>query len=163
MLTFGTIDALKANKSGIIVDDIYNFNTLLEFINQLYYLNPYRQFGNNIHTMSYEFDVWYADYICNNPNAFKEFINLMRNVYNGRNVWVLCDFSSDNAFNVIETLIKFILEQYGYVCNICKIPEDTENLVEGEWSPMGIQAFDAHLENYIQCFGPDGLESDPEE
>jgi hypothetical protein len=107
--------------------------------------------------------MWYANYISSDPNAFKEFINIMRNVYNGRNVWILCDFSLENAYNVIETLIKYILEQYDYVVNIAKFPEDTENLIEGSFSPMGIQKFDAHLENYLQYFGLDGLESDQEE
>jgi hypothetical protein len=163
MLTFGTIEALKAKEKGT-VDIVYNFNTMLEFVTPLYYLNPYRQYCNiNIHTMSYEFDIWYADYINYDKNVFKEFITLMRNVYNGRDVWVLCDFSLESAFNVIETLIKFILEQYGYTCNIAKVPADVETLVEGSFSAMGIQLFDAQLENYIQCFGTDGLESDPEE
>jgi hypothetical protein len=163
MLTFGTLEALNYNRSGIPIDDVYNFNTLIEYTNQLYFLNPYRQYGNTINTSSYEFDMWYANYISSDPNAFKEFINIMRNVYNGRNVWILCDFSLENAYNVIETLIKYILEQYDYVVNIAKFPEDTENLIEGSFSPMGIQKFDVHLENYLQYFGLDGLESDKEE
>lgn len=161
MLVFGTLEALRSigkEKSFFVL----NFNTMLENCQPLHYLNPYRFNQYAYNTNCIEFDMWYVDYIGNTPAAFKEFISLMRNVYNGYDVWVLVDFSTETATNVIETLIKYILEQYGYVSNVVHTPDDLCNLVEGEFSPIGIQMLDAHMENYLQYFGPKGLQTDPE-
>ena len=111
MLVFGTLEALRSigkEKSFFVL----NFNTMLENCQPLHYLNPYRFNQYAYNTNCIEFDMWYVDYIGNTPAAFKEFISLMRNVYNGYDVWVLVDFSTETATNVIETLIKYILEQY---------------------------------------------------
>lgn len=162
MIIFGSPDALKYCKSRITIDLVVNFNTMFECVPQLMYLNPYRNnqyYGN---TNCYEFDMWYVNYLASTPEAFREFINLMREAYNGKNVWILVDFSTETASNVVETLIKYIMETYGYACNVAHTPDDTENFVEGQFSPMGIQMFDAHMENYLQYFGGRGLESDPE-
>ena len=162
MIIFGSSDALKYCKSRIVINSIVNFNTMFEYVPQLMYLNPYRNnqyYGN---TNCYEFDMWYVNYLASTPEAFREFINLMREAYNGKNVWILVDFSTETASNVVETLIKYIMETYEYACNVAHTPDDTENFVEGQFSPMGIQMFDAHMENYLQYFGGRGLESDPE-
>jgi hypothetical protein len=162
MIIFGSPDAMKYCKSKIAIHSIANFNTMIEYIPQLMYLNPYRNnqyYGN---TNCYEFDMWYVNYLASTPEAFREFINLMREAYNGKNIWILVDFSTETASNVVETLIKYIMETYGYACNVAHTPDDTENFVEGQFSPMGIQMFDTHMENYLQYFGGRGLESDPE-
>ena len=162
MIIFGSPDALKYCKSRIDINLVVNFNTMFECVPQLMYLNPYRNnqyYGN---TNCYEFDMWYVNYLASTPEAFREFINLMREAYNGKNVWILVDFSTETASNVVETLIKYIMETYGYACNVAHTSDDTENFVEGQFSPMGIQMFDAHMENYLQYFGGRGLESDPE-
>ena len=162
MIIFGSIEALRNSKSRVVINSLHNFNTLFESIPQLMWLNPYRMNQYNGNTNCYEFDIWYANYIGTNQNAFREFIDIMRDIYNGANVWILCDFSTETGYNVIESLIKYITEQYGYTCNVCITPDDTENLVEGDFSPLGIQAFDSHLESYLQNFGYRGLASDPE-
>ena len=160
MLVFGSIDALRTLDTNQYY--VINFNTMNESISQLMYLNPYRNFQYNGNTNCYEFDMWYVDYIANDPNAYREFINLMRIVYNGYNVWILVDFSVETATNVVETLIKYILEQFGYIANVVHTPEDLCNLVEGSFNPIGIQTFDAMMENYLNYFGSRGLFTDPE-
>jgi hypothetical protein len=162
MLIFGSLDAYRYCRSKVIIDTLINFNTMLEQVPQLMYLNPYRSnqyYGN---TNCYEFDMWYVNYLASTPEAFREFINLMREVYNGKNVWVLVDFQTETASNVVETLIKYIMETYGYISNVAHTPDDTENFIEGSFSTTGIQMFDAHMENYLQYFGARGLESDKE-
>lgn len=162
MLIFGSQTAMRYCQSPIKIEKIYNFNTMYEMFPQLIYLNPYRnnQYPGNTNCM--EFDAWYVNYISNTPEAFREFINLMRDVYNGKNVWVLVDWY-ETSYNVIETLAKYILEQYGYSCNMFYTPEDTENYEEGYFSPIGIQLFDSHLENYLHTFGDKGLENDTDD
>lgn len=162
MIVFGSIEAMRGNRCTESFTTVLNFNTLLENIPRLNYLNPYFMMTYSTNTNCYEFDMWYMNYIANEPKAFKEFIDFMRLAYNGYNVWVLVDFSTETATNVIETLIKCIVEQYGYICNVARVPEDTENFVEGQFSPMGIQMFDTQMENYIVYFGNRGLITDPE-
>lgn len=162
MIVFGTKEALQqCHNTNIWWHKLVNFNTLVESVEQLMYLNPYRGRYNGT-TDSLEFDAWYINYLSSNPPAFREFINIMREAYNGHNVWILCDFSAETAINVIEILIKYIMESYGYACNVVHNPDDTDNLIEGSFSPLGIQMFDAHMENYLQYFGDRGLYTDPE-
>jgi len=161
-IIFGTLGALNCRDSMLSVDYVFNFNTMVSNVPMLTALNPFYGSNCQINTCDPSFDAWYSSYLSNDPNAFKEFINLMRLAYNGANVWLLSDFSMEPTENVIESLIGFINNTYGFACNICKEPEDTYINGESEFSPQGIQFFDAHLSNYLQYFGENGLESDTE-
>ena len=111
-------------------------------------------------TDDYNFDMWYMNYLLSTPDAFRQLVDLMRIPYNGNNVWILVDFSMEGSVNIIESLIKYIQEIYGYTCNVVHVPEDLENLVQGTFSNIGIQTFDANMESYIQLFGHRNLPSD---
>ena len=63
---------------------------------------------------------------------------------------------------MIEALIKFIVDNYGYVSNVVKNYDDMMNLVEGSFSSDGIQLFDSNMETYINLFGINNLPSDSE-
>ena len=159
MLIFGSLQARYAynSKEEVIT---YNFNTMYENCEQIIYLNPYRCNRWEYSTLCNDFDIWYGQYLQQSPDSFREFINFMRNVYNGKDVWVLVDFSVETAVSVVEYLIKYIYEMYGYVSNIVKEPEDLENLKEGDFSARGIQTFDQHLIYYLITHGSKGLEED---
>lgn len=159
MIIFGSIDALQG-VSGLVINQVFNFNTMLEQVPQLNYLNPYWGNITSFRTDEYEFDMWYSGYLQSNPEAFKQLIDIMRIAYNGGNVWILVDFSMESSANIIETLIKYIQELYGYTCNVVHVPEDLDNLIQGTFSSIGIQAFDAHMENYLWYFGFRNLPSD---
>lgn len=166
MLIFGALKCLNSFMQGgrEFIDTeqirVFNFNTMFERVPQLIYLNPYRCGYYMSNTNTYEFDLWYANYMNSCPDAFREFVNLMREVYNGRIVYLLCDFSTEGGTNVIESLIKYILETYDYVSNVVHEEEDFDTLVEGEFSSAGIQKFDMQLEAYLRMFGDRGLEND---
>ncbi|MEE3398760.1 MAG: hypothetical protein VZR64_04785 [Eubacterium sp.] len=161
-MIFGTLEAYRSKERNpnLDIDVCFNFNRMNSTVPMLTYLNPFCGYACNVNTCDPTFDAWYENYLSNDPNAFKEFINLMRFPYNGKNVWILVDFSAEAMTNVIESLIHFIGKMYGFVCNICKEPEDTYIDLEPCFSPMGIQFFDAHLQNYLHYFGEKGLESD---
>ena len=116
----------------------------------------------NVFTNELEFDAWYVKYLTTTPEAFKEFIDLMRIVYNGESVYILCDWNNEISVNMIEALIKFIVDNYGYVSNVVKNYDDMMNLVEGSFSSDGIQLFDSNMETYINLFGINNLPSDSE-
>ena len=160
MIIFGSIDALQYAYNFVVINQVLNFNTMIEQVTQLNFLNPY--WGNNItmRTDDYNFDMWYMTYLLSTPDAFRQLVDLMRIPYNGNNVWILVDFSMEGSVNIIESLIKYIQEIYGYTCNVVHVPEDLENLVQGTFSNIGIQTFDANMESYIQLFGHRNLPSD---
>lgn len=168
MIIFGSLDVFQCmnlnhihTDSGIVpfIDKLYNFNTLLENVPQLNYLNPYWNYPM-VSTIDKEFDMWYVNYLGTTQMAFKQFMDIMRDAYNGDNVWILVDFSSEGSANITETLIKYILDIYGYVCNVVHTVDDLYNLVEGTFSAIGIQTFDANMEAYINTFGYKELPSD---
>lgn len=164
MIIFGNIDCLKAIPYDIIIFDIFNFNTLLENFPRLQYLNPYWNVNNGrVFTNELEFDVWYVNYLTTTPEAFRELIDLMRIVYNGGSVYIFCDWNNEISINMIEALIKFIVDNYGYVCNVVRTHDDIYGLVDGTFSSDGIQLFDTNMETYIKLFGANNLPSDPEE
>lgn len=157
MIIFGTLEELRAIQfeEPMIV---LNFNSVIEGVKRLQYLNPYWVM-NKVFTNEYEFDSWYVGYITTTPEAFKEFIDLMRLVYNGKSVYIICEWNNDISENMIEALIKFIVDNYGYVSNVVKTKDDIYNLVEGTFSSSGIQLFDANMETYLDMFGIKGLSS----
>lgn len=163
MIVFGSMDVLRNAECYISrttsFNKIYNFNTLLENVPQLNYLNPYWNYPM-VSTIDKEFDMWYVNYLGTTQMAFKQFMDIMRDAYNGDNVWILVDFSSEGSANITETLIKYILDIYGYVCNVVHTVDDLYNLVEGTFSAIGIQTFDANMEAYINTFGYRELPSD---
>jgi hypothetical protein len=161
MIIFGTPTMFKYCISNGYpnIDSVVNFNTTIQDVPQMMYLNPYYCGAYNLNTNTPEFDAWFINYISSDPNAFKEFINLVREAYNGKNLWILTDFDTETSTNVMEVIIKYILENYGYACNEVKTVEDLDTLVEGEFSDSGITFFDAHMENYLMYFGANGLES----
>ena len=175
-LIFGTVDGYKSlttplggesffcdffGKPFIPVDSIYvfNFNTLIEGVEKLDALNPYYNLANQVFFNDITFDSWYINYLTRTPKAFKQIIDLMRHLYNGENVYILCDWNNEIAENMIEALMKFITDSYGYKCNIVKNANDI-CIVSGTFSTSGIQLFDRNMETYIKMFGADNLPSD---
>lgn len=170
MIIFGDLDCIQLlsekqwlNWYKIQQLYVFNFNTLLENVTRLQYLNPYWNTNNRrVFTNELEFDTWYVNYLTTTPEAFKELIDLMRIVYNGGSIYILCDWNNEISVNMIEALIKFIVDSYGYVSNILRTCDDIYGLIEGTFSADGIQLFDKNMETYINLFGINNLPSDSE-
>lgn len=179
-LIFGTVDCYKnlatpfgggepffGNLFGITkpfvpidnINKVFNFNTLIEGVEKLDALNPYYSSTNQVFFDDLTFDSWYINYLTTSPSAFKQIVDLMRHLYNGENVYILCEWNNEIAENMIEALIKFITDSYGYKCNIAKNANDIY-IVSGTFSTKGIQLFDRNMETYIKMFGADNLPSD---
>lgn len=157
-------DFLEEDNSKCLmdIDKVYNFNSLLEGVPVLDGLNPYwknAESTTQIFTDELSFDNWYVNLITTSPQAFKQIVDIMRDVYNGLNVYILCDWSNEIATNMIEALIKFITDSYGYRCNVIN-DENSIYIKEGDFSMQGIQLFDSNMETYIKMFGTSELPSD---
>ena len=157
MIVFGTPNVYQTIQNKF--DVVYNFNSLMEGVTRLDALNPYWTINTRVFTDEYSFDKWFVEYLTTTSEAFKQMIDLLRIVYNGYNVYVMCDFSNEVSVNMIECLIKFITDTYGYACNIAKDVDDIATLREGTFSADGVQLFDENMNTYIKMFGIRGLAS----
>lgn len=163
MIIFGVGNLYKYVSAYRVIDKIYNLNELIESVPKLVYLNPY-SFAHFSFTSEEEFDKWYIQYLTTTPEAFKELMDILRHAYNGETVYIMCSWGLDNnindiAENIIEALIKFIVDNYGYVCNVVRKIDDIQDLKEGTFSIEGIQQFDRNMETYIKYFGTRELPS----
>lgn len=156
MIIFGSLEAYRhcVNNELFTIDTVINFNTTLQIQNQMRFLNPYNCGAYQFNANTPEFDQWFVNYVSFDPNAFKEFIDIVRIAYNGQTVWILTDFSTEVGINVMECIIKFILEQYGYESCVVRTIEDIDFVKEGDFSDIGLMNFDAAMENYVKNFGP---------
>ena len=138
-------------------DDKYivlNYTSYLETYKKLTQLNVV---GLGSIRESKEFDLAYADYIFNNPYAFKEFIDVMRFAYNGAHVILLVD-QSEYAKCLTETLSKLITERYGYVCQFINVVDDIECLdTSVNFSSQGLNNFDIDNIRYFEQFSVNDL------
>ena len=137
---------------------IYNFSSYKEGFQRLVYLNPILQynlfqFDSNI-IYSDEFDKWYFDYIFSNQNVYVEFIGcIMRNVYMGKDVYILIDPNFQMANIIIESLIRLIRLRYGYICNITYDFElDKESLIDSDFSIEGVVLIDDEMEKFSRNY-----------
>jgi hypothetical protein len=119
MLYYGTIQGLNTTENCIV----YNFTSLNETYPRLK-LYPPENFNNNVY--DYEFDYMYANYIIYNDNVFFDFMMIIYNLYQGKDVFILVD---DNLIDLNESLFKFIQQRYGY--NACRI-NNLEDLIYAE-------------------------------
>lgn len=139
-----------------------NLSSYIEGFPRLTGLNPLNYYQIGIST-TYEFDMWYANFILNNPESYKELIDMMRELYNGNNICVLVNYTLDFSNLLIESLSKFILERYGYISNIIKDTEDIPYLKEGEITVSGLLLLDREFDKYIHTYGDRSLYTEPED
>ena len=156
MLVFGPYDCMMFTSETFA---IYNLTSYKEGFPRIDPINPLTYYNNGI-SASYEFDMWYANFLINNPDSYRCFLDIMRQLYNGMNVWILIDPRIEFSMVLVESLEKFILERYGYVSNIIRDPEDVFYLKEGTFDPKGFLLIDRELESYLRIFGYRSLPSD---
>ena len=138
---------------------VFNLSSYMEGFYRLKSLNPLNYYPIGI-SSNYEFDMWYANFIINNSDTYKEFIDIMRYLYNGVDVCILIDLNLEFSNLLVESLSKFISERYGYISNIIKDPADIDNLREGEFSINGLLLLDQEFDKYICTYGSKSLYSD---
>lgn len=138
-----------------------NLSSYIEGLPRLNGLNPLNYYNIGIST-TYEFDMWYANFLINNSESYKELIDIMRELYNGRNVCILVNYTLEFSNLLVESLSKFISERYGYISNIIKDPDDILYLKEGEFDTSGLLLLDREFDKYIQTYGSRSLYTDPE-
>lgn len=99
---------------------IYNFTSLNEDFTQRLYLLPPNSLGAN---SEYDFDLKYANWIFNNDNNFIIFMNLVMDIYNNFNVFIVIS-EDDWSLVLVESLMKLLQQRYGLSSLYVKTEED---------------------------------------
>lgn len=130
---------------------IFNITSFAEGYPKLASLIPPNYLGNFYVNDGRDFDIAYANYIMSNDLPFKEFMDIIYNLYLFKNVIIL--MSTDNwSFNIIESLLKLIQQRYGYNGYLANSEEDLQyisNKDNARFNPYwGLQNLDQDKERY---------------
>lgn len=103
---------LMYGNSTNIIDTgvVFNFTSLKEGFLRLQLLIPPPEIGRFVDR---DFDIAYMNYIMSNDIVFKQFFDIMYNIYIGNDVYIIID-DSNWSENIVESLLKLIQQRYGY-------------------------------------------------
>lgn len=96
-----------------------------------------------------EFDINYHNYIINNNDAFKQFMNLIIPVQQSPDVLVVVLIRhTPYSDAILESLLKLIQQRYGYNCYIINELEDLLYVEEPSFNIPGLFAYDNDIMRY---------------
>ena len=128
MLLLGRINNLATTERTKIL----NFNSLNEKYPRLHLMPPMNLGSKN----EYDFDMKYAAYILNDPNAFFDLMQIMYPLYEGEDVFLLVDDGPVMEM-IVESFQKFIQQRYGYNSAYITCLDDLLNANDGDFSELG--------------------------
>lgn len=128
MLLLGRIQNLATTERTKIL----NFNSLNEKYPRLHLIPPLDLGSKN----EYDFDMKYAYYLLNDPNAFIDLMQIMYPLYQGDDVFLLVDDGPIMEM-IVESFQKFVQQRYGYNSAYITCLDDLLNADEGDFSELG--------------------------
>lgn len=150
MIVFGNYLSLLSvfdfNRNDI---DIYNINSPLPYGVNISCIIPLET-PYGLYPESYEYDMFYAEYLATNGVAFGALMNIMYSDYIGKTVLVLIDTSSWSRM-YIDVLMKYINDRYGVIVNIIQDPDDIIVYRDTEFSIMGRKQFEIDKECFVNA------------
>lgn len=116
------------------------------------------------------FDMNYANFLLNNDVAFYDLMQIVLNLYDGRNIYILYNIDDDYNELIAESLLKFIQQRYGYNYYIIQSYEDLDFIISNDtnsnFTINGIYNLDIdkkrYIENNIKGFESNGVKFIPE-
>ena len=146
MLLLGRINNLATTERTKIL----NFNSLNEKYPRLHLMPPMNLGSKN----EYDFDMKYAAYILNDPNAFFDLMQIMYPLYEGEDVFLLVDDGPVMEM-IVESFQKFIQQRYGY--NAVRIYTQDDYIqaqnTRMQFDPTyGLMNLDADKQRYAMMF-----------
>lgn len=130
--------------SGIASDNIYALTNHMRTINATGL--PPNQFIESL-----EYDIAFAKAILTIPDMYEALMKIVINNYEGRLVVILVT-RDPYRDALMESLIKFIQQRYGYNCWIINDYDDIESLQESNYSPEGLLTIQADIERYREMY-----------
>ena len=146
------------NISSMIMDPRIKKLDLFPFQNMLYDAAMASRNGTE-----YQFDQLYADMIMKYPDKFVQFMQIVRDLYFGKNV-VLLVYREDQVFDPLtESLCKLIQQRYGYNYQLINSSEDFNINDSSGFTVAGIMNFDqdnAKFLEYMKQYNPKEFENE---
>ena len=130
------------NQEVIYRSVIFNLSSLLEGFERINILPPFE-----MDRYSRDFDIMYAQYLLGNDNTFYEFMKIIIAIYYGVDTIILVD-RNELYECVNESLLKFIQQRYGLICNNINEIEDWEAVQECDFTLQGLYNLDQDKERF---------------
>ena len=139
MICIGTPIALSSLPDGF---KVYNYLTTMEGLQKLNLLPP----PIDQDTSGFDFDMYYANWLMNDPSAFRDLMLVMYDFYSGYDVYLAANLQL--VGNIAESFVKFIQQRYGVNCYMINAPEDLLYAIDtgAGFSMEGIGNFDLDKE-----------------
>ena len=107
---------------------------------------PINQFINTV-----DFDIMYASVLLQNDRMFETFTKFIASSYFGFTV-ILLVYREPYRDAIMESVIKFIQQRYGYNCWIVNSIDDIDCLAESTFTPAGIITLDSDVKRYDNLY-----------
>lgn len=156
MLIFGPYRAIPRDDRFVV----FNLSSPTQAIPRLpgLFVTPNQPIvGSDSDDGTYEktFDMWYYDYVLNDPTACSSLMTILSSLYQGYHVYIcIADNLSGGIINMInESFMKILQTRYGIVYSIINEPEDFEYVNRDGCDFItvnGIQTFDEDRKQFMQ-------------
>lgn len=156
MLVFGPYRAIPKDSNMVV----FNLSSPTQAIPRLPGLlvtpsDPITTSGIDDGTFEKSFDMWYYDYVLNDPTACSSLMSILECLYQGCHVFVcISDNSSGGIINMVnEAFMKILQTRYGITYSIVNVPEDFEYISQDGCdfrTVDGIQTFDSDRSQFRQ-------------
>ena len=114
-------DARCVNEALLRGFKVYNYSSMMEGLQKLNLLPPIVDQS----VPEFNFDLYYANWLLSCPEAFRDLMVIMYDVYSGFDVF-LASASMEVMGFINESFIKFIQQRYGINCYWVNTAEDIE-------------------------------------
>lgn len=160
MLVFGPFSAIPRDEEFVI----YNFSSpaCIPRLPGLFVIPTYdNQTDDEDGQLEKSFDMWYYNYILENPIACSSLMNILNSLYNGNNVYICIGNYSDGFINVLnESFMKMIQCRYDikyYIVNEIQDFQDIRKDGCDFMSVQGIITFDNDRKRFLQLMEEERL------
>lgn len=154
MLIFGPYRAIPDNSFRV-----FNLSSQNQAIERLPGLLAMPNYGTSIPQdpigYEYQFDLWYYEYVLNDPIACSSLMMILNALYEGEKVYIcISEYSSDNTISMVnESFMKLIQTRYDIKYSIINESEDYFYIQHDGCdflSVQGIATFDEDRKRFLQ-------------
>jgi hypothetical protein len=160
MIVFGPFRAIPRN----IDFKVFNLSSLTQIVDKLPGLIPPSNIAMDNIEIDGErsFDMWYYDYVLNDPVACSSLMSILKALAEGNNIYIcIYDYESDPYISMInEAFMKILQSRYELKYAIINDPSDIE-YVDRDGCDFagvnGIKNFDDDMKRYMELSIAEGI------
>ena len=155
MLVFGPYSAIPDDNFKIF--NLSSMNQAIERLPGLLMIPNFDTRFNIPAEYEYNFDLWYYDYVLNDPIACSSLMMILNTLYDGNKVYIcISEYSADNGISMVnESFMKLIQVRYDIKYSIINERDDYYYLDKDGCDFMsinGIKNFDEDRKRFIQIY-----------